>query len=153
MNPCVTNRRIHSVMSECDKCQVSTIVWPPSRVKGDILLQHTATHCNTLQHTAQHCNTLPHTVTHCSTLQHTAAQCNTLQHTATHCNTLQHTATRHGMRQIVCNMARESHLGRHCMKVYILLTFFWPASRRIFYEGRHSMRHYIRAVILLRQTF
>ena len=55
-------------------------------------LQHTATHCNTLQHTAAHCNTLQHTATHCNTLQHTAAHCSTLQHTATHCNTLQYTA-------------------------------------------------------------
>jgi len=32
-----------------------------------ILLQHTATHCNTLQHTATHCNTLQHTATHRNT--------------------------------------------------------------------------------------
>ena len=37
------------------------------------ILQHTATHCNTLQHTATHCNTLQHTATHCNTLQHTGA--------------------------------------------------------------------------------
>jgi len=34
----------------------------------NILLQHTATHCNTLQHTATHCNTLQHTATHCRAL-------------------------------------------------------------------------------------
>ena len=28
------------------------------------MLQHTATHCNTLRHTATHCNTLQHTATH-----------------------------------------------------------------------------------------
>ena len=57
---------------------------------GDLISQHTATHCNTLQHTATHCNTLQHTAKHCNTLQHPATQCcNTLQHTATHCNTLQ----------------------------------------------------------------
>jgi len=33
-----------------------------------IILQHTATHCNTLQHTATHCNTLQHTATHRNTL-------------------------------------------------------------------------------------
>ena len=55
-----------------------------------LLLQHTATHCNTLQRTATHCSALQHTATHCNTLQHTATHCNTLQHTATHCNTLQH---------------------------------------------------------------
>jgi len=27
------------------------------------ILQHTATHCNTLQHTATHCNTLQHSIT------------------------------------------------------------------------------------------
>ena len=74
-----------------------------------ILLQHTATHCNTPQHTTTRCNTLQHTATHCNTLQHTATHvreykiedsfhltathCNNLQHTTTHYNTLQHTAT------------------------------------------------------------
>jgi len=81
------------------------------------LLQHTATHCNTLQHTAGYIyryrglnallDTLQHTAaTHCNTLQviyietaawmrfltpqYTTIHCNTLlQHTATHCNTLQ----------------------------------------------------------------
>ena len=37
-----------------------------------VLVQQTATHCNTLLHTATHCNTLQHTATHCNTLQHTA---------------------------------------------------------------------------------
>ena len=65
------------------------------------LVQHTATHCNTLQHqltkvclsrAARAIKLL-----HCSTLQHTVTHCNTLQHTATHCNTLQHTATHKGV--------------------------------------------------------
>jgi len=56
-------------------------------------LQHTATRY-ILQHTATHCNTLQHTASSCNTLQRTGTHCNTLQHTATHCNTLQHTATR-----------------------------------------------------------
>ena len=81
----------------------------------DMILQHTATHCNTLQgcllraavsshrngsfcdmilqHTATHCNTLQHPASPCNTLQHTATHCNTLRHIPTHCNTLQHTAT------------------------------------------------------------
>jgi len=63
------------------------------------MLQHTATHCNTLhntlQHTTQHCNTLQPTATHCSTPQHTTTHYTTLQHAATHCNTLKHTATHH----------------------------------------------------------
>ena len=86
------------------------------------MLQHTATHCNTLQHTAPPCNTLQHTATHCKqrtathcntlqhttthyiTLQHAAAHCHILQHTATHCNTLQHTA-------IHCNTLQ--HMATH----------------------------------------
>jgi len=56
----------------------------------DALMQHTATHCNTLQH-------LQHTATRCrwhryvwgkrrnDALEHAATHCNTLQHTATHC--------------------------------------------------------------------
>jgi len=35
---------------------------------GCMLVQHAATHCNTLQHSAIHCNTLQHTATHCNTL-------------------------------------------------------------------------------------
>jgi len=66
---------------------------------GHCILQHTATHCNTLQHTR--CNTLQHAAICCNTVQHTlqltafarvTAPCNTLQHTATYCNT--HAATR-----------------------------------------------------------
>jgi len=52
------------------------------------MLQHAATHCNTLQYLHMH------QTTHCTTLQnphvHQAAP---LLHAATHCNTLQHTAT------------------------------------------------------------
>jgi len=78
---------------------------------GSSLLQHTATHCNTLQrtathwthlnaleHTAIHWNTLQRIATHCNSLQQTATHCNTLdtlQHTATHCSTLQHTKLRY----------------------------------------------------------
>jgi len=58
---------------------------------NEILLQHTATHCNTLQHTATHCNTLQHTATHWNTLQHTATHYDTLSHnTVSVCNVLQH---------------------------------------------------------------
>ena len=83
-----------------------------------LLMQHTATHCNTLQHTATHCNTLLHTERHCFILQHTIMHCNTLQHTtvttratrllyqaATHYNTLQHIATH-------CNTPRRT--TTHC---------------------------------------
>ena len=48
------------------------------------ILQHTATHCNTLQHTATHCNTLQHTATHRTTLHHTATPCTTLQQVRSH---------------------------------------------------------------------
>ena len=66
------------------------------------LLQHTATHYNTLpthcsihtlQHAATHCTTLHHTAPHCNTSQDTTAHCATLQYIATHYNTQQHTAT------------------------------------------------------------
>ena len=35
------------------------------------IMQHPATHRNTLQHTATHCNTLQHTATHCNTFHFT----------------------------------------------------------------------------------
>jgi len=74
------------------------------------MLQHAATHCNTLHQTATHCNVSRPSVEgkRVNILQHSAARCNTLQHiatchvpalkgsgqhTATHRNTLQHTAT------------------------------------------------------------
>ena len=63
---------------------------------GQVEIQHTATHCNTLQpppHTSTHCNILQHPATHCNILQHTATHCNTLQLNTPHRNTLQHTAT------------------------------------------------------------
>ena len=41
-----------------------------------VILQQTATHCNTLQHTATHCNTLQHTATH--TLYCVQPMCRTL---------------------------------------------------------------------------
>ena len=45
-----------------------------AHVHSQLLLQHTATHCNALQHTATPCHTLQHTATHCITLQHIAKQ-------------------------------------------------------------------------------
>ena len=76
------------------------------RIMCVCVVQHTATHCNTLQHTATHCNTLQHTASHDISIyiqgRHICmswvACCDTLQHTATHCNTLQHTATQRGYR-------------------------------------------------------
>jgi len=63
---------------------------------GLAMVQHTATHCNTLHHTATLCITLQLTATHCSKHGDWAGDgvthCNTLQHTVSHCNTLQHTA-------------------------------------------------------------
>jgi len=79
------------------------------------MLQHAATHCDTLQHThyfavdvgvaaQQHtatcCNTLQHAATRCNTLitlqwmwalqRRNTLQHNTLQHASKHCNTQQH---------------------------------------------------------------
>ena len=68
-----------------------------------VLLQHTAAHCNTLQCTAKHSNILNELDWSssrracsrcryvCNTMQHAAIHCNTLQGTATHRKTLQHT--------------------------------------------------------------
>jgi len=59
------------------------------------LKKHIATHCTTLKkHTwlSGPLVVLQHTATHYNTLQHTATHYNALQHTATHCNTLQYTA-------------------------------------------------------------
>jgi len=79
------------------------------------LLQHTATHCNTLPHTATHCNTLQHTATHCDTLQHSATHCNTLQHTTRHCDTLQHTATHYStLQHTVTHCNTLQHTAPHC---------------------------------------
>jgi len=72
------------------------------------VLQHAATHCNTLQHALQRAaarySTLQHTATYCNTFpfHHSAevvtvlcsyANLSVWQHAATRCNTLQHTAT------------------------------------------------------------
>jgi len=91
----------------------------PSGCEDNALLQHTATHCNTLQHTATHCNTLRHIratrdalqLAHCNSLKRTTTQhfgcvreckdCRVAVNACvvyereckTHCNTLQHTAT------------------------------------------------------------
>ena len=72
------------------------------------MLQHTATHCNTLQHSATRCNTRRHDtnidkspevprLTSCrDTLQPISTHCNTPPHTAIRCNTLQHQMWQYG---------------------------------------------------------
>jgi len=103
------------------------------------MLQHTATHCNTMPHTmphtATHCitlhqtvhmeampNTLQLTATSCSILQHPAASCNTLQHTATHCNTLHQTVHMQAMPNTLqltatyCNTLQ--HTATHCITLH-----------------------------------
>ena len=94
------------------------------------VMQHTATHCNTLQHTATLCNTLQHTATLCNTLQHTATHCNTLQHTATHCNTLQHSATLCNTLQhsaTLCNTLQHTatHCNAHDFRELSILPYVW----------------------------
>jgi len=106
--------------------------------QNSLIVQYTATHCNTLQRTATHtslqkneleqpysttqCNTLQHTATHCNTLQHTAKHYNThlfakklaswnsliVQHTATRCNTLQRTAVHCNTHLFAKNTSRNS---------------------------------------------
>jgi len=71
------------------------------------VLQHTATHCNTLQHTATRRNI--------ASLSHIARfllYCNTLQHTATHCNTLQHrfSLMRRSISSLLQHTATHFHL-------------------------------------------
>jgi len=72
---------------------------PPLHIRTHICLtivalHRNATRCKILQHTATHCNTLQGTVTHaCITtvaLHRTATRCNILQHTTIHCNTHLH---------------------------------------------------------------
>ena len=89
------------------------------RRSRSIMLQHTATHCNTLQHpathcttlqdTAPHCRTLHHMTTHCNILQHAATHQNTLQYAAPHCNTLHHAATRCNARQHTAERCATLH--------------------------------------------
>jgi len=83
-----------------------------------LLMQHTATHYNTLQHTATHCNTLQHTATHCNTLLHTERHCFILQHTIMHCNTLQHTTVTTRATRLLYQAATHyntlQHIATHC---------------------------------------
>jgi len=114
------------------------------------MLQHAATHCNTLQRTATHCNTLQHkrgdaptcatwsydvypharcsvlqcvvvAMTHMMSSHRASLHRNTLQHTATHCNTQQRTATH-------CNTKEMTHPRvRHDLIMFIHMrgvTFF-----------------------------
>jgi len=62
------------------------------------ILQHTATHGNTLKRAATHCNKLQHKLKHTTVYlrnvspgAHQLARVHTLQHTTAHYNTLQHT--------------------------------------------------------------
>jgi len=109
------------------------------------LLQHTATHCNTLQHTATHCYTLQHTSAHFNTLQHTAARRNTLQHTATHCNTLHRTATH-------CNTLQRTAIMSRCPK---LLDFFGTSlEKQISHRGHfHDQCLFVSFVLFFDLSF
>jgi len=89
-------------MRKMRKNAEATSVW-----RDCIILELTATNCNTLEHMATHyntqnvmklneyeaedvwrnCNAVQHAV------QHAATRCNTLQHASTRRNTLQHAAT------------------------------------------------------------
>jgi len=121
------------------------------------ILQHTATHCNTLRHTATHCNTLQHTATHCNTLQHTATHCNTLccntlQHTATHCNTLQHTATHCNTLNMTLNIVLDSikcHI--QCLAIHTQFTLKIHIER-LTQWSRYALRHTQRAIHSIRDV-
>ena len=66
----------HGVTAPID---VHLMVSPVDRIVGDFIdagthiLQHTATHCNTLRHTATHWNTLEHTAIPCFLLSATSS--------------------------------------------------------------------------------
>ena len=106
-----------------------------------LLLQHTATLCNTLQHAATHCSTLEHTAAlcnalqctamHCNALQCTAMHCNALQHTATHCNTLQHTATHCNTLHMCAHTPWHVARSRLCCPVPALTTCHTSSDARI----------------------
>ena len=65
--------------------------WKDVIAKGRGVLQHTATHCNTLQHshgTKGKSGSRSYLATHFLQHRHIAIHCNALQLTATHCNSL-----------------------------------------------------------------
>jgi len=70
----VSTRACCSVLPHCNTLQHARLLTTKT-----LILQHTATHCNTLQHTATHCNTLQLTATHCNTLQHTTTHSDALR--------------------------------------------------------------------------
>jgi len=99
------------------------------------LLQHTATHCNTLHHTATHYNAL------WRTMQHVATRCNTLQQKASgiavvaHCNDLQHTL---------------QHIATNCNRTLVVslpslitnsITHLHTATRTATHTATHAATH------------
>ena len=90
-----------------------------------------ATDIHTTAIRTQMCYILQHTATHCNTLQHTA-------NTATHCNTLQHTAT-HSARRCAtyCRTTHHRHAPSHPVSLY----YFLPRNCKVplQFTHRHSM--------------
>jgi len=98
--------------------------------------EHAAIHWNILQHTATHCNTLQN-ILHaysCDRLkissyrikissyraqQHATIHCNTLQHTATHRKTLQHRCTR--VTELESVLHEEISILSQCVAVCCIL--------------------------------
>jgi len=77
------------------------------------ILQHTATHCNTLQHTATHCNILTHAHIHKHMISvHTGAACHVEQKTVPekHLHIYTHTYTR---------THTHTHTSTHTINIYI----------------------------------
>jgi len=92
----------------------------------NFLMQHTATHCNTLQHTATHCNTLQHTDSYiyliwclnflavcCRVLQSVAVCCIVLQSVAVCCSMLQSVDMMSQFSAVFKEKEKESLWGRY----------------------------------------
>ena len=93
----------------------TSICTPKRHSHGSFVVQHPATHCNTLQHTAAHCNTIHDTAAHkkrftCAThTQKDLAQRRV--GTATHCNIPQH--TKHAATHCRRHTLQTPHIAEH----------------------------------------
>jgi len=82
MHTCTYNKNFYTNIAAKQIC----IDWCQQCITTQYtILQHTATHGNTLPRTTTHCNTLTHTATHTHPLQHlSTTKCQSLMHTHNH---------------------------------------------------------------------
>jgi len=131
------------------------LFWPTSRVKADMPLQHTATHCNTRRHCATHCNTrLDYKAdfwecqSECDKLFWPASRVKAdilLQHTATYCQTAPHCTTllnatccfgsRVASRQTCCCNTLQ-HSAPHCTTLHCWMQHVGLVRES--HHGRHA---------------